>query len=186
MAFRSVATQAVTLLRLRGIPTVSNNSSSITNTTTTTNTLRSLWVPLARRFATEVEDAEEVLDGLHYAASHEWVKVEGSTAIVGISDHAQKELGDLVFVELPEAGSPCKQGEKFASVESVKAVSDVYSPISGTVVEVNTSLSESPDLINKSPYGDGWLMKLTVSNKGELDGLMGADAYKQHQAANAH
>jgi glycine cleavage system H lipoate-binding protein len=224
----------------------------------------------------------------------------------------QKELGDLVFVELPEAGSPCKQGEKFASVESVKAVSDVYSPISGTVVEVNTSLSESPDLvskhtstlgslkeigisipdksrfqewehllqsrkskhhhflelpkesttllnckrnnqslahlqkkaslaqsqwkkeitclvpeeriacsidcrrkncllncrkknlnngllvvslyfllmmplqINKSPYGDGWLMKLTVSNKGELDGLMGADAYKQHQAANAH
>jgi glycine cleavage system H protein len=126
------------------------------------------------------------LDGLHYAASHEWVKVEGSTAIVGISDHAQKELGDLVFVELPEAGSPCKQGEKFASVESVKAVSDVYSPISGTVVEVNTSLSESPDLINKSPYGDGWLMKLTVSNKGELDGLMGADAYKQHQAADAH
>ncbi|CAK9874258.1 unnamed protein product [Sphagnum jensenii] len=172
MAFRSVATQAVTLLRLRGIPTASNNSSSITNTTT--NTLRSLAF------------IAEVLDGLHYAASHEWVKVEGSTAIVGISDHAQKELGDLVFVELPEAGSPCKQGEKFASVESVKAVSDVYSPISGTVVEVNTSLSESPDLINKSPYGDGWLMKLTVSNKGELDGLMGADAYKQHQAADAH
>jgi glycine cleavage system H protein len=161
MAFRSVATQAVTLLRLRGIPTVSNNSSSITNTTT--NTLRNLWVPLARKFATAVEDAEEVLDGLHYAASHEWVKVEGSTAIVGISDHAQKELGDLVFVELPEAGSPCKQGEKFASVESVKAVSDVYSPISGTVVEVNTSLSESPDLVSKHTSTLGSLKEIGIS-----------------------
>lgn len=98
----------------------------------------------------------------------------------------QKELGDLVFVELPEQGSSFKQGEKLASVESVKAVSDIYSPISGIVSAINTRLSESPDLVNKSPYADGWLVKVEVANKGEIDSLMTPDAYRQHQAADSH
>lgn len=174
MAFRCVAAHAVTLFRLRGTPTV------------TTATAHNLWMPLARRFATAVEDAEAVLDGLHYAASHEWVKVNGNTGTVGISDHAQKELGDLVFVELPEEGSSFKQGEKLASVESVKAVSDIYAPISGIVSAINTRLSESPDLVNKSPYADGWLVKVEVANKGDIDSLMTPDAYRQHQAADSH
>lgn len=116
---------------------------------------------------------------LKYLDSHEWVRVESDgTVTVGISDHAQSALGDLVFVEVPEVGRTLKAGEAFAVVESVKAASDVYSPVSGEVTAVNTALSGTPELINSSPYGDGWLMKLRVSDKSELSKLLDAAAYK--------
>ncbi|KAJ0964347.1 hypothetical protein J5N97_029469 [Dioscorea zingiberensis] len=118
-----------------------------------------------------------VLDGLKYSPSHEWVKHEGAVATVGITDHAQGHLGELVFVELPESGTPVKKGGSFGAVESVKATSDVNSPISGEVVEVNTKLSETPGLINSSPYEDGWLIKVKPSSPSELDSLMGSKEY---------
>jgi len=116
---------------------------------------------------------------LKYLDSHEWVRVESDgTVTVGISDHAQSALGDLVFVEVPEVGRTLKAGEAFAVVESVKAASDVYSPVSGEVAAVNTALSGAPELINSAPYGDGWLMKLRPSDKAELNKLLDATAYK--------
>ena len=116
---------------------------------------------------------------LKYLDSHEWVRVESDgTVTVGISDHAQSALGDLVFVEVPEVGRKLKAGESFAVVESVKAASDVYSPLSGEVTAVNTALSGAPELINSAPYGDGWLMKLRPSDKAELSKLLDATAYK--------
>ncbi|KAL0318548.1 UNVERIFIED_CONTAM: Glycine cleavage system H protein 3, mitochondrial [Sesamum angustifolium] len=118
-----------------------------------------------------------VLEGFKYANSHEWVKHDGPVATIGITDHAQDHLGEVVFVELPEAGKPVTQGSSFGSVESVKATSDVNSPISGEVVEVNTKLSETPGLINTSPYEDGWMIKVKPSNPSELESLMGAKEY---------
>jgi len=116
---------------------------------------------------------------LKYLDSHEWVRVEADgTVTVGISDHAQSALGDLVFVEVPEVGRKLKAGDSFAVVESVKAASDVYSPVSGEVTAVNAALSAAPELINSSPYGDGWLMKLRPSDKAELTKLLDATAYK--------
>ena len=116
---------------------------------------------------------------LKYLDSHEWVRVEGDgTVTVGISDHAQSALGDLVFVEVPAVGRALKAGEAFAVVESVKAASDVYSPLSGEVIAVNDALNGKPELINESPYGEGWLMKLRPSDKSELDKLLDATAYK--------
>ena len=116
---------------------------------------------------------------LKYLDSHEWVRVEADgTVTVGISDHAQSALGDLVFVEVPEVGRALKAGEAFAVVESVKAASDVYSPVSGEVTAVNTALSGTPELINSAPYGDGWLMKLRPSDKAELNKLLDGAAYK--------
>lgn len=115
---------------------------------------------------------------LHYTAEHEWVKVNGDIAIIGITDYAQGELGDIVFVELPEVGDETKQKDSFGTIEAVKAVSELYTPISGKIVEVNSQLEEQPELINSSPYSDGWLIKLKITNKSELDELLSADNYK--------
>ena len=105
---------------------------------------------------------------LQYSRSHEWVRTEGDTATVGISDHAQDELGDVVFVELPDEGATFKAGDSFGTVESVKAVSDVYAPVGGEVVEVNSSLEDAPEKINDDPYGEGWLVKLRTSGEADL------------------
>ncbi|XP_006661956.1 glycine cleavage system H protein, mitochondrial [Oryza brachyantha] len=128
-----------------------------------------------------------VLDGLKYSSSHEWVKHDGSVATIGITDHAQGHLGEVVFVELPEGGAKVSQGGAFGNVESVKATSDVNSPISGEVVEVNGKLSETPGLINSSPYDDGWMIKVKPSSPAELDALMDAAKYTKHcEEEDAH
>ncbi|KAL3523042.1 hypothetical protein ACH5RR_015876 [Cinchona calisaya] len=126
-----------------------------------------------RGFATVIKE-------LKYADSHEWVKVDGKSATVGITDHAQDHLGDVVYVELPEVGIEVKQGNSFGAVESVKATSDVYSPVSGKVIEVNKKLDDSPGLVNGSPYEDGWIMKVEISNKDELNSLLDSDQYTKH------
>lgn len=116
---------------------------------------------------------------LKYLSSHEWARVEADgTLTVGISDHAQSALGDLVFVETPDVGRKLKAGEAFAVVESVKAASDVYSPVSGEVLAVNEALSATPELINEAPYGDGWLMKIRPSDAAEVAKLLDAAAYQ--------
>ncbi len=113
---------------------------------------------------------------LQYMKSHEWVRTEGDTATVGITDHAQDELGDVVFVELPEVGTTFDAGDPFGTVESVKAVSDLYAPVGGEVVEVNGALEDSPEKINEDPYGEGWILKLQISDEGDL--LSAADYEK--------
>jgi len=115
----------------------------------------------------------------YFTKDHEWIDVDGSAATVGITDYAQSQLGDVVFVEVPEAGRQLAQGGDAAVVESVKAASDVYAPVSGTVTEGNAALSDTPDLVNTSPEADGWFFKLTLSNPSELDGLMDEGAYKE-------
>jgi glycine cleavage system H protein len=116
---------------------------------------------------------------LKYSKSHEWVRDEGDgTVVVGITDHAQEQLGDLVFVEPPEAGDTVTAGEACAVVESVKAASDIYAPVSGEVVEGNQALGDSPEAINEDPYGEGWIMRIRLSDASELDGLLDADAYR--------
>jgi glycine cleavage system H protein len=113
---------------------------------------------------------------LQYTNSHEWVRVEDGVATVGITDHAQDELGDVVFVELPEMGATLAAGDSFGAVESVKAVSDLYAPVGGEVVEVNSTLEDSPEKINEDPYGEGWILKLQISDEGDL--LSAADYEK--------
>ncbi len=115
---------------------------------------------------------------LKYTKDHEWVKQEDGKIRVGITHHAQKELGDIVFVELPEVGRKVKKGELVATVESVKAVGEVYAPASGEVVEVNTSLEASPELVNKDPYGEGWIFVLKVTDPAELGDLLDAAGYE--------
>jgi glycine cleavage system H protein len=105
---------------------------------------------------------------LQYTKSHEWVRVEDGVATIGITDHAQDELGDVVFVELPEQGATLAPGDSFGAVESVKAVSDLYAPVGGEVVEVNGALEDSPEKINEDPYGEGWILKLRISDEGDL------------------
>ena len=117
---------------------------------------------------------------LFYTKEHEWVRIDGSAATMGISDHAQVSLGDITFIELPQAGKEVKQFAAVANIESVKAASDIYSPLSGKVVEANEALSSSPDLINGSCYADGWICKLEISDSGEKDGLMDAAAYEKY------
>jgi glycine cleavage system H protein len=114
---------------------------------------------------------------LLYTAEHEWVERENSTVTVGITDWAQSELGDVVFVELPEVGTEIKQGEAFGTIEAVKAVSDLYSPVTGKVVEINSALDDDPMVINQSPYGDGWMIKVELDDPTELDGLLDAAGY---------
>ena len=109
-----------------------------------------------------------VPDDLQYTKSHEWVRTEGDTATIGITDHAQDELGDVVFVELPAEGDTFDAGEAFGTVESVKAVSDLYAPVGGEVVEVNSALEDAPEKINEDPYGDGWIIKLRTSGEADL------------------
>lgn len=115
-----------------------------------------------------------------YARSHEYVHLDNDVAIVGISNYAQKELGDVVFVELPQPGTSVEVGDEFGSVESVKAVSELFVPLSGEVVEVNEALAEKPDLVNSDPYGDGWMIKIRYSDESELEQLMTADDYDDY------
>ena len=115
---------------------------------------------------------------LYFTREHEWIRVEGDTATVGISDHAQQALGDIVFAEVPEAGKKLAKGGEAAVVESVKAASDVYAPVSGEVVEANSALEADPSLVNSDPQGEGWFFKLSLSDASELDGLMDEAAYK--------
>jgi len=121
----------------------------------------------------------EVRNGLRYTKTHEWVKVEGDKARVGITDHAQHELGDMVFVELPKVGQKVKKGAQFAVVESVKAASDVYSPIDGEVVEVNEELSNAPETLNKSPYDEGWIAVLKIADMKQIESLESAESYRK-------
>jgi glycine cleavage system H protein len=114
----------------------------------------------------------------YFSEEHEWIDVDGQTATIGITDYAQSQLGDIVFVEVPAAGTRLAKGKEAAVVESVKAASDVFAPVSGTVTEGNAALEDEPALVNTSPEGDGWFFKLTISNAGELDGLMDEAKYK--------
>ena len=129
----------------------------------------------------------ETPSDLKFLDSHEWVKVDDNTVIVGISDHAQNELGEVVFVELPAIGDEFVSGDEAAVVESVKAASEVYTPLSGEVIEVNEALEESPELVNTSPYEDGWFFKLRVSdeNLGSIDSLMTAEEYSSMLDGNS-
>lgn len=120
----------------------------------------------------------KVLEGLYYSKSHEYVKVEGDEAYIGITDYAQKELGNIVYVDLPEVDDEVAADEEFGAVESVKAASDLNSPVSGTVVEVNEKLEDKPELINQDAFAN-WIIKIKLSDKSELDGLMDAEAYKK-------
>ncbi len=113
-----------------------------------------------------------------YTKSHEWIKMDGDQAIVGITEHAQGELGDITYVELPEPGTAVEQGGDCAEIESVKAASDIYSPVSGTVSEVNDALEDAPETVNESPYDKGWMFKLKDIDASQLDGLMDAAAYE--------
>ncbi len=117
-------------------------------------------------------------ENLRYTKEHEWVRVEGDTGIIGITFHAQKELGDIVYVDLPKAGAVVQQGKTIGSVESVKAVSDIYTPVSGEVIEVNGLLAESPETLNKDPYGAGWLVKIKLSEPNEAAKLLTAAEYQ--------
>jgi glycine cleavage system H protein len=120
------------------------------------------------------------MSDIRYTKEHEWVKVDGDVATVGISPYAQEQLGDVVFVDLPEVGKKVEKGKELAVVESVKAASEVYSPIGGEVVEVNSALSDAPDTVNADALGKGWFAKLKLANKSELDGLMDEAAYKAY------
>jgi glycine cleavage system H protein len=119
----------------------------------------------------------EIPEDLRYLDSHEWARVDEGHARVGISEFAQDELGDVVFVELPAEGATVTAGEDFGVVESIKAVSDLYAPVSGTVTAVNDALTETPELVNDDPYGDGWLLEVDLDDESELDDLLGPDAY---------
>ena len=119
-----------------------------------------------------------VPEDLHYSKDHEWVRVDGNIAIVGITDYAQDSLGDVVYVELPKAGEKFAANESFGSVESVKAVSEVFSPVSGEIAETNESLTDEPEKVNTDPYGDGWMIRVTMSAAGEVDSLLTAAEYE--------
>jgi glycine cleavage system H protein len=122
-------------------------------------------------------------DDLHYSKDHEWVRVEGNTAIVGISDYAQDSLGDVVYVELPKPGDEFAANESFGSVESVKAVSEVFSPISGVISGINEALADEPEKVNQDPYGQGWMIRVEMSNPGEVDSLLTAAEYEDFTKA---
>ncbi len=119
-------------------------------------------------------------DDRKYTREHEWVRVEDGVGVVGITDYAQRELGDVVFVNLPAVGTRVKQFERFGEIESVKAVSDLYAPVSGEVIEVNPRLGSEPELVNRSPYEEGWLIKIRLEDPAELGNLLSAEEYRQH------
>jgi glycine cleavage system H protein len=124
----------------------------------------------------------EFPEDLKYSKEHEWVLVEDNVATVGITDYAQEQLGDIVFVELPAVGDKLTKDEAFSVVESVKAVSDVYAPVSGAVLEINDDLPDSPEMLNEDPYGDGWMVKIELSDPEDLADLMGATEYEEYVA----
>ncbi|MDJ0935314.1 MAG: glycine cleavage system protein GcvH [Kiloniellales bacterium] len=118
------------------------------------------------------------MSNLRYTDDHEWIRVEGDVATVGITDYAQEQLGDVVFIELPEAGTALEKGKEAATVESVKAASEIYAPLDGEVTEANAALADDPAKANSDPEGEGWFFKMTIADSGQLDGLMDAAAYK--------
>lgn len=122
---------------------------------------------------------------LKYDREHEWVRAEGDIAVIGISHFAQDQLGEVVYVDLPSAGDTIAAGETFGEVESVKSVSELFSPVSGEIVEVNNALDDSPETVNEDPYGDGWMVKIRLSDTSEVDGLMTADEYEAFIAEEA-
>ena len=121
-----------------------------------------------------------VPEGLYYSKDHEWLKVEGETGTVGITDHAQNSLGDVVYVELPKPGESFAAHDTFGSVESVKAVSELFLPVAGEVTEVNGSLTDEPERVNSDPYGEGWMLRVKLSNRGEVDSLLSAAEYEDY------
>ncbi|MCX7781768.1 MAG: glycine cleavage system protein GcvH [Negativicutes bacterium] len=123
---------------------------------------------------------------LKYARSHEWVRVEGSRAVVGITDYAQHQLGDIVFIEVPTVGNKVEVGKNFSVVESVKAVSDIYAPVAGVIVEVNEKLGDAPETVNQDPYGEGWIAVIEMSDRANLDDLLGSDEYADLAAKGGH
>jgi glycine cleavage system H protein len=120
---------------------------------------------------------------LLYTEDHEWIRIDGDTAIIGITDHAQNELGDIVYVDINTVGDKLGQGEVFGSVEAVKTVADLFIPLAGTVQEVNDALDAEPELVNSDPYGRGWIVKISLSNPSDTDGLLSVDQYKQFVGA---
>lgn len=124
-----------------------------------------------------------VPEDLHYSKDHEWVRVEGDVAIVGITDYAQNSLGDVVYVELPKVAEEFAAHESFGSVESVKAVSEVFSPVTGAIVEVNSSLNDEPEKVNNDPYGEGWMIRIKMQHPGEVDSLLTAAEYEDFTKA---
>ena len=120
----------------------------------------------------------EIPENLYYTKEHEWASIEGDIVSIGITDYAQGELGDIVFVELPEVGSQVNAGDSFGVIEAVKTVSDLFAPVTGEITEVNDELTDNPALINTSPYGEGWIIKIKSSNKEELESLMDAAGYR--------
>ena len=126
-----------------------------------------------------------VPENLHYSKDHEWLRVEGDTAVVGITDHAQDQLGDVVYVELPKPGEEFAAHESFGSVESVKDVSEIFTPVSGKVTEANDSLNDEPEKVNQDPYGEGWMIKIKMSSSGEVDSLLTAAEYEDFTKAES-
>jgi len=122
-------------------------------------------------------------ESLHYSKDHEWIKVDGDIGTIGITDHAQSSLGDVVYVELPRAGDTFSAHESFGSVESVKAVSELFTPVSGEVIEVNEALQDEPEKVNTDPYGDGWMIKVRMSSSGEVDSMLTAVEYEDFTKA---
>jgi glycine cleavage system H protein len=123
---------------------------------------------------------------LKYSKEHEWVRLEGRRAVVGITDFAQSQLGDIVFVELPAVGAAITAGKRFSVVESVKAVSDIFAPLNGTVVEINEALNDAPETVNRDPYGDGWIAVVEMAEGTSLEGLMDSEAYAAQVAKGGH
>ena len=126
-----------------------------------------------------------VPEDLHYSKDHEWVRVDGNEAIMGITDYAQNSLGDVVYVELPKAGDKFSASESFGSVESVKAVSEVFTPVSGAVTRINESLADEPEKVNSDPYGEGWMIRIQMSNPSEVDSLLTAAEYEDFTKAES-
>ena len=126
-----------------------------------------------------------VPEGLYYSKDHEWLRVEGETGTVGITDHAQNSLGDVVYVELPKTGETFAAHDTFGSVESVKAVSEIFTPVAGEVVEVNEGLNDTPEKVNSDPYGDAWFVKIKMDNAGEVDAMLSGEEYEEYLSANS-
>jgi glycine cleavage system H protein len=132
-----------------------------------------------------MESMANVPEDLHYSKDHEWVRVDGDQAIIGITDYAQNSLGDVVYVELPKAGYEFAANESFGSVESVKAVSEVFTPVTGAVVQMNESLADEPESVNTDPYGAGWMIRIKMANPGEVDSLLTAAEYEDFTKAES-